>query len=196
LSRQRFGVTLRQLPGATVLGLVAALVAHGILFGGSHAWGGTYHGALLQFTFAAVAGLTAVAGALLWTGARCAADGTVLSARLRSRLPSWSAVAVFAAGWLMLGEYLEAAHTGVPLLAIVVIVLASAWIVRRFASVALRALAGLVFAIALALDAEAHTEPLVARLSTSPLRGYAQEDNVWRARLLRAPPMVANVSAL
>lgn len=191
LASNDWGVTLRQLPGATVLGLLAAIVAHGVLFGGSHAWGGAYHTALLLLAFAAVVGLTAGALALLWSGERCAADGTILAARLRELMPGWSAVAVSAAGWFMLGECLEVAHSGVPLLILVVILSASAWMVRSFASFALRALAGIVFAIALALHARCQSERLEGRSAPSPLRGYAR-DSVWRARLLRAPPMIAN----
>ncbi len=188
-------MTLRQLPGASVLGLVTALVAHGILFGGRHAWGGVYHDALLQLTFAAVIALTAATAALLWTGARYAADGTILAARLRELLPSWSAVAVFAVGWFAFGECLEAVHPGVPLLAIAVLLSACAWLIWRVALAALRVLAGFVFAIAFALEARRYVQPLEARFRTSPLRGYAQEDHFWCARLLRAPPMIANASA-
>lgn len=183
-------MTLRQLPGATVLGLVTALVSHAVLFRGEHAWGGAYHSALLQLTLAAVAGLTAAAGALLWSGAGCVADGTVLAARMRELLPGWGAVTASGAAWFALGERLESAHAGVPFLAIVLILAFAAWLVFRFATAALRVLAGIVFAIARPLVVR-HCEP-VRRLEIPAALRQAQRDTVWRARLLRAPPVTAN----
>ena len=185
-------MTLRQLPGAIVLGLVCALAAHAALFGGEHAWGGAYHDALLQFTLAAVAGLIGAVGALLWSGARCAADGTVLAVRMRALLPGWAVVAASGAAWFTLGERLEPAHAGVPLAAVIVSLAAAAWLVHRFAAQALRALAGFVFAIAVALDALPHPKPVERPRHGGLAPARAQRDTVWRARLLRAPPVTAN----
>jgi hypothetical protein len=131
------------------------------------------------------------AGALLWSGARCAAGGTVLASRLRGLLPGWAAVAVSGAGWFVLGERLEAAHANVPLLAIVVVLALAVWLVLRFASVALRALAGIVFAIVCAgKDLESPFNKFRVTRGRAP--HHAARDTVWRARLLRAPPVTAN----
>lgn len=182
-------MTLRQLPGAIVLGLVAALTAHAVLFGGEHAWGGAYHSALVQFTLAATTSIITAAGALLWSGARGAADGTVLAARLRELLPGWGAVLTSGAACYVLGERLEAAHASVPLLAIVVVLALAAWLVLRFTSVALRALAGIVFAIVRGVMRR--EQSIAWRPSTTPLRGFAQDDKPWR-RFTRPPPVTAN----
>ena len=82
-SAQDGEVTLRKLPVTLVFGLVAALAAHAGLFGGEHAMGGGFSGALLEGALSALAGLGAFAGLLLF-GTRNAADGTVLVARLSS----------------------------------------------------------------------------------------------------------------
>jgi hypothetical protein len=184
-------VTLRQLPGALVLGLVTALVSHAVLFGGEHAWGGNYHSFFLQFTLAAIVGLMAATGALLWSGAHYAADGTVLAGRMRDMLPRWIAVAISGAGWYALGEILEAPHAGVPFLAIVAILALTAWLLRRCASSALRALASFVFAIAIALATPCRRE-LIRRLEIPAALRQAQRDTVWCRRFSRPPPVTAN----
>lgn len=184
-------MALRQLPGATVLGLVTALVAHAVLFGGGHAWGGAYHGALLEFIGATMTGLIAGASALLWSGARCAADGTVIAARIRALLPSSQALAAAATAWLCLGECFEPAHAGAPALLMLLVLAGSAWIVSRLAATALGLLAGLVFAIARPLRMR-HGEPVGAQpCFLAPLR-QAQRDRAWSALKLRAPPVFAN----
>ncbi len=45
---ERTHVTLRKVPGALALGLLASLAAHATLFGGEHAMGGGYHALLMQ----------------------------------------------------------------------------------------------------------------------------------------------------
>lgn len=183
-------MNLRQLPGATVLGLVAALVAHAALFGGEHTWAGAYHSAFLQFTLAATAGLVAAAGALLWSGAQYTADGTVLAARLRPMLPGWGATAACAAGWYVLGERLETAHAAVPLVAIVGILLLAAWAALHFASAALRLLAGIVFAITTALQCRARLPFDFARFDRYARNDEACDDNAaWSRRFSRPPPV-------
>jgi len=185
--RQQKSVTLRQLPGATVLGLVVALASHAVLFGGEHAWGGAYHGALLELTLATVAGLTAGTAALLFSGARCAADGTVLAARMRDLLPAWSSVAVSGALWFTLGERLEAGHSAVPLLAIVLILVLAAWLLVRFAAAALRVLARIVFAIARLVQCQ--DEPVESPLKLPAALRQAQRDTAWCRRFSRPPPI-------
>jgi hypothetical protein len=190
---KELAVTLRQLPGAAVLGLVAALVTHVLLFGREHAWGGSYHDALLDLTLAATAALASATGALLWSGARCAADGTVLAARIRELLPGWGVVAAFGAAWFAFGERIEPAHDGVPVLAIVVVLAVTAWLIVRFATAALRLLADFVFAIAIAIAALCHPEPLDGMgLRTPAAPRQAQRDTVWCRRFSRPPPVAAN----
>ncbi len=135
-------------------------------------------------------GIIAAAGALLWSGARCAADGTVLAARLRKLVPSWRAVAASAACWFVLGERLETAHSGVPLLAVVVALALAAWLVLRLASIALRALAGFVFAIVRgAFNQKRLSFDFVRREAPH----YAADDKgLWWRRFSRPPPVTAN----
>lgn len=135
-------------------------------------------------------GIVAAAGALLWSGARCAADGTVLAARMRCLLPGWAAIAASGTGWFVLGEHLESAHAGVPLFAIVIALALAGWLVRRCASVALRALAEFVFTIVRGPER-------ARRLFFNSVRRiapcYAQDDNgLWWRRFSRPPPVTAN----
>lgn len=180
----------RRLPGAIVLGLVAALASHAVLFGGEHAWGGAYNSALLELTLTGLAALAAAGGALLWSGAGYAADGTVLAVRMRELLPGPAAVAAAGAAWFALGECLESAHAGVPLLAIAVALSLASWLLLRFASVALRALAEFVFIIVRGVErARRLLFDFVARVVPC----YAQDDNeLWWRRFSRPPPAAAN----
>jgi len=181
-------VTLRRVPAALALGLVAALAAHAALFDGGHAMGGAYAGILVDLAALGGAGLAATV--VLLAGARTAADGTVLAARIRELLPGWGEITTSGALWYALGERLEVAHAGVPFFAVVVILALAAWLVLRVASAALRALADIVFAIVRLVGCQA--EPIEAPLKVSSALARAHRDTVWRARLLRAPPVIAN----
>ena len=80
-------VTLRKVPAALALGLLASMLAHGGLYGGEHAMGGGYHAALVQMALAGAVGLFLFFGLLAASGKNAVVDGSVLAARLLERLP-------------------------------------------------------------------------------------------------------------
>jgi hypothetical protein len=111
------------------LGLLASLLAHGALYGHEHEAGGGYHILLLE---TAVAGLVAFVSAIAlfaWSGARSAVDGSVLSARLASRLPGFGPLAVSAALWFALTEALEPRHADASFAGTAICLTAAAWII-------------------------------------------------------------------
>ncbi len=183
-------MTLREIPGALTLGLLASLIAHTALFGGGHAMGGAYHDALVQLAGAGCGGFVLALAALAWTGSRRAADGSVLSARLATRLPALPSLVASAGAWFAIGERIEGRHADAGLLAtITVVVLAAAavlaigrWLVRR--------LAGAVIAVSRSPFAE---RPLiwVRHLQPAPI---ARRSPLLRRRFARPPP-IANVRA-
>jgi hypothetical protein len=125
---------------------------------------------------------------LLFSGARFAADGTVLAARVRDLLPGWGGVAVSGAGWFALGERLEAGHAVVPLVAIVFVLALAAWLIVRVAAAALRLLAGIVFAIARLVSCQ--VEPAEAPLKLPAALRQAPRDTAWCRRFSRPPPVL------
>jgi hypothetical protein len=139
-------VTLRKVPGALALGLLASLVAHAALFGGDHTMGGAYHALLLQVALAGGLSLLIFFGSVAWS-ARDPADGSILAARLRERLPSLSAVLAAAAAWYGLAESLEPAHAAASPILLVVALGLAAWLVRRAARSIAEAFAAAVLAI-------------------------------------------------
>lgn len=106
---------LRELPGALVLGLLAALAAHGGLYGGGHAAGGAYHGLLASLALAGGAGLGMAAALAAWLGRGEYAEGSILARRLSLLLPGVSALSGCAFAWYTLAEAIEGNHGGVPL---------------------------------------------------------------------------------
>ncbi|MGA8535756.1 MAG: hypothetical protein WB615_16740, partial [Candidatus Tumulicola sp.] len=109
-------MTVRGIPGALALGLLASLLAHAALYGGHHAMGGAYHDALSELAGAGGAGFAVLLAALAWTGSRVAADGSILAARLGSRLPAIGPVAAAAGLWFALAERIEPRHGDAGLL--------------------------------------------------------------------------------
>jgi hypothetical protein len=79
----------------------------------------------------------------------------------------------------------------VPLLVTIAVIAIAAWLVLRLASAALGLLAGFVFAI---LRAAARERRLPSTSFTLSERSESkgQDDALWCARLLRAPPVIAN----
>ncbi|MBV8147774.1 MAG: hypothetical protein JO092_01640 [Candidatus Eremiobacteraeota bacterium] len=184
-------MTLRQTPGALVLGLVAALVGHAALFGGEHAIGGAYHSLLLQVAAAAGFGFGGALGALLWSGARFAADGSVLATRIAAHLPGLPGVAVSTALWFSLGERLEPHHAGTPLAFALVALLGAAALILGIARALVRWIAHIAFAISRAKTCGAVVR---ARADTNGPVFRAQRDATGR-RFARPPPIVANARA-
>jgi hypothetical protein len=121
-------VTLRKVPGALALGLLASLAAHGALYHGEHAMGGAYHSLLVQAAVALSVGLLAFFGALAWSSTGVA-DGSILAARLRDRLPSLFWILPAAAFWYAAAEAIEPNHLPASPLVVLVSLAAAAWVV-------------------------------------------------------------------
>jgi len=141
-------VSLRKVPGALALGLLASLGAHTALYGGDHAIGGGYHALLVQVAVGGVLSLLVGLAALAWSASRLTGDGTILATRLNERLPGLAALGTAAAFWFGVAEAIEPHHAGAAPLAILLALAAVAWIVRQIAVFAVTLLARVVFAIA------------------------------------------------
>lgn len=137
----------RELPAAAALGLLASLLAHTAAYGGGHAMGGSYHSAIVAAAAAAALAAFVSATSLAWAGAGRARDGSILAARLRSVLPSWSSLVLFATAWFALGERIEAHHDGAAPLLIALALAACAWLVLACVRALLAFLAEIVIAI-------------------------------------------------
>jgi len=142
------GVTLRKVPGALILGLLASLAAHAGLYGSGHAMGGSYHGLLLQIALAGILGLIAFFGGLAWGAAGSTSDGTVLAVRLRERLPSGAWVLLSAAAWYVTGESIEPGHAAASLAGSLAALLFASYAVAWLARVITGAVARAVLAVA------------------------------------------------
>jgi hypothetical protein len=140
-------VTLRKVPGALVLGLLASLAAHTALYGRQHVIGGAFHAVLIQVAVAGAVSLLALLAALAWAQFPTAADGSVLAARLRRRLPSTGGVFTAALLWYATAEALEPHHAGAPALVLLCLLAAATIGVARLARALTGALARLVVAI-------------------------------------------------
>lgn len=140
-------VTLRKVPGALILGLLASLMAHVGLYGGAHAMGGQYDGLLLQGAFAGLLGLIAFFGALAWGNAGRTTDGTVLAARLRERLPNATGLLLAAGVWYAIGESIEPGHAGAPLAGALAALIGATYVVAWLGRAITRAIARAVLAI-------------------------------------------------
>lgn len=125
-------MTLRKVPGALALGLLASLVAHAAAYGGDHAAGGNYHALLLEIAAAGAVGLISAGLFLGWSGARAALDGSVLAARLSARLPGFVPLLVATVLCYVTIERLEPHHADGSILVAAVCLLAAAWIVAAF----------------------------------------------------------------
>jgi len=181
----------RKVPGALALGLLASLGAHAALYGNEHAMGGGYHGLLVQVAIVGALSLVVGLGALAWSAVGVTPDGTVLAARLHERLPSLAALGAAVTLWFGIAEAIEPHHAGVAPLAVLLVLAAVAWIVRRIAIFAVAVLASVVFAIArLAFSSRT---PRWARRPTTPAlhRSFFGA----RRRFARPPPIAATVRA-
>lgn len=140
-------VTLRKVPATLTLGLLASLAAHTALFGQGHAMGGGYHAALVQTALAGALCLLAFFGALAWNGSAGTADGSVVAARLRARLPG--AASLFAATLLWYGaaETLEPHHAPVSMIVAILALAGIAWLLLRLANAIVTIVAGAVIAV-------------------------------------------------
>jgi hypothetical protein len=139
-------VTLRKVPGVLALGLLASLAAHGALYRGEHAMGGSYHSLLVQAAAALSVSLLVLFGALAWSGSR-AADGSVLAARLRDRLPNAFWILSAAAFWYTAAEAVEPHHVPASPVVVLVSLTIAAWVVLFLARGIIGALARAAIAL-------------------------------------------------
>ncbi len=188
---KRVAVTLRQAPGALVLGLAAALLGHAALFHGDHAMGGAYNGLLLQAGGTAAFALVGTLAALLVNGAKFAADGSVLASRIAARLPGFPMLAASTLLWFSLGERIEPQHGATPLPLTLLALVIATFAIAALARGIVRWLAQAVFGITRSL---CHPELVEGRLNTYATPGRAQRDTTGR-RFARPPPIVANCRA-
>jgi hypothetical protein len=140
-------VTLRKVPGGITLGLLASLMAHGVLYGSSHAMGGSYHELLVQIALLGFVGLFAFFGAVAWGDAGGTSDGSVLAARLRERVPNVAGVFVSAGVWFVAAESIEPGHTAAPIAASLATLIGASYAVSWFARVITRAIARAVLIV-------------------------------------------------
>lgn len=138
---------LRKTPGGLALGLLASLAAHAALYGGEHAVGGDYHALLMQLAVAAALGFVSLVGALAWTQCGSLADGSVLAARLRERLPGVGSVVASAAAWYVGVEAIEPHHVGASGIALFVSLVVVSYLVLRLARAITDAFASAVIAV-------------------------------------------------
>jgi hypothetical protein len=179
-------VTLGKVPGALALGLLAALAAHAALYGGGgHEVGGAFHALLLQGAVAAGAALAFFLGALAWNGSRDVADGSVLAARLRDRLPTLGALLSSSVLWYSAVEAAEPRHGGPAPLAALAGVALAVWVVLRIARALTDLIAGAVFAI-LRVSFTARTPSWHRRPYARPAQ---RRTACVRRRFARPPPI-------
>jgi hypothetical protein len=177
-------VTLRKVPGALALGLLAALAAHAVLYRGEHAMGGAYHSLVVQAAITCSVSMLAFFAALAWGGS-CAADGSILAARLRDRLPGLLWILPAAAFWYAAAEAIEPHHIPASPVVVLVSLAAAAWLVLRLARGIVGALARAAIAMLRAAfsprapswSRRPHLQPIRRR----PLRAYR--------RFVRPPPI-------
>ena len=141
-------VTLRKVPGALALGLLASLAAHAALYGGEHAMGGGYHALLMQAALAAALSLLLFFGALAWTEVGRAPRRQRLG-RPAARTPAHagSASCLPRRCGTALAEAVEPHHAGASPIAVLVALAVAAWLVLRLARALIDALAGAVIAM-------------------------------------------------
>lgn len=181
---EKTNVTLRKVPGALALGLLASLAAHGALYRGEHAMGGAYHPLLVQAAGALSVSLLAFFGALAWSGT-VVADGSVLAARLRDRLPNFFWILPVTAFWYAAAETIEPNHHPASPVVVLISLGAAAWVVLRLARCIVGALARAAIALLRAAfsprapswSRRPHLQPIRRR----PLRAYR--------RFVRPPPV-------
>jgi hypothetical protein len=181
-------VILRKVPGALALGLLASLVAHAALYGGEHAMGGGYHALFVQAAITGVLGLLVGFGALAWSGAGGTADGSILAARLSSRLPGGAAILASASLWFALCEGVEPHHAGAAPWLMVLCLIAASWIVKLLARGVVACLARAVFAIT-RLTFSPRTPNWTRRPRLQPIRHRVV---CTRRRFARPPPSIAS----
>ncbi len=141
-------MTLRQLPGALILGLLASLVAHTAGYGNGHTEAGAYHELLATLAFAGAGGALIAAICAAFGNVGTCAQGSILSARLCTWIPGAGAVAVAGGTWFAFIESLEPAHGPASFIIIALAMLVAALALRGLAVLTARVLASCAIAIA------------------------------------------------
>jgi hypothetical protein len=178
-------VTLRKVPAALALGLLASMLAHSGLYGGEHVMGGGYHAALIQTALAGAVGLFLFFGLLAASGKNAVVDGSVLAARLIERLPGYGSLCIATVAWYAVAEYLEPHHAAPSLLAVPLSLAAASWLVSLLTRGVVAVLSGAV--IAAWRTAFSPRTPVWFRRLHSPL---LTRRVLWaRRRFARPPPI-------
>lgn len=178
-------MTLRKVPGAAALGLLASLAAHGLLYGHEHAMGGVYHALLAQVALAGAITMLALFWTLAWNGSRDVAEGSVLAARLRDRLPGLGSVLAPAALWYAIAESIEPRHASIPSASALLALGLAAWLVLRCAQWLAGVLSDVVIAF-VCVPFSPRTRSWRWRLRQRPVLRLPV---FWRRRFARPPPI-------
>jgi hypothetical protein len=178
-------VTLLKVPGAIALGLLASLAAHAVLFGGGHEMGGFFHGLLVQAALAGGVGLFGFFGALAWAESNGSADGSILAARLRERLPSLYLIVPATTLWYGVAESIEPHHAAISPVAVLAALGAAAFVVLRLTIAIIGALARAVISVS--------RSPFLSRTPCwrrrARLRPLVRRAYWTRRRFARPPPI-------
>ena len=178
-------MTLRKVPGTLALGLLASLAAHAVLFGETHVMAGAYAGLLVQAASAGCFGLVLCFTALAWSGSRLSAEGSVLAARLRERLPGAPVLCACALLWYAWAEAVEPRHAGVPPAVVTIALAVAAWLTLRLA----RAVLGVLAAAAIEIQRITFTPRTPSWKRRLRLRPRHRHSLSARRRFARPPPI-------
>jgi hypothetical protein len=148
--------------------------------------GGAYHALLLQLALAGTGALLALFGSLALSEANRAADGSIVAARLRERLPGLATVAAATALWFAAAEAIEPHHEAASPIAIALILALASAILFRIARALIGAL--VTAAIAVARTSFAPRTPLWRRRTHAPV---ILRRTIWVRRLFARPPPIA-----
>ena len=178
-------MTLRKVPAAVALGLLASLAAHAAVYGREHAVGGNQHALLLEIAAGALVALVSAALLLAWSGARMAMTGSVLSARLTCRLPGFVPLLGSTVLWYAGIERLEPQHADASLLSVGLSLVVAAWLVARLCRRLCAVLAKTILSIA-APPFNARTFAWFVSRTSAPLRRRILPSH---RRFARPPPI-------
>ena len=130
------------MPGALALGIPTAILAHTVLFQGSHQVGGPLHDALLLTGAAVSVGFVVFFAAFALTSPTATTTGSLLSTRLAPWLPSAWLLGLSALGWYTAIECSETdGHAPAPMFALAVALVVCALAVRWAAQLVVRTIA-------------------------------------------------------
>lgn len=182
---EKTSVTLRKVPGSLTLGLLASLAAHAALYGRGHAMGGDYHALLVQGALGGAISLLAFFGALVWSGSKHAADGSVVAARLQTRLPGPAAVFGTALVWFGAAEAIEPHHSPASPLVVTLVLVFAAWLLARLGRAFVALIAGAVICVR-RIQFSPRTLSWQRRSARRPL---TRRSPITRRRFARPPPV-------